>query len=312
MMEFGNISLNRSLIAPGAMSGLAGKLTAGNPALGAMIPQQLKEVMAKYDYVSAASVGLKGDAGVRLGYNIGAMFDVNEKITIGASYRSKVMAKVKEGDIALDYANELEFKGLLQQVNGLLGQLQGLPGVPEKIEVPELDKGTFSAELPLPSVWSVGVTYCPAARWTLSGEVQFIGWGAYNSLIVNFSPAEELGKHDINAPKHYKNSRTYRIGGRFAATSRLDVRLGAYLDETPVEDDYLNPETPSMNKLGITAGLSFRPLTNFSVDVAFSYVTGFGRDGSYTDLDLLGQPRTFGGHYDTVALMPAIGVSYAF
>ena len=116
MMEFGNISLNRSLIAPGAMSGLAGKLTAGNPALGAMIPQQLKEVMAKYDYVSAASVGLKGDAGVRLGYNIGAMFDVNEKITIGASYRSKVMAKVKEGDIALDYANELEFKGLLQQV----------------------------------------------------------------------------------------------------------------------------------------------------------------------------------------------------
>lgn len=312
MMEFGNISLNRSLIAPGAMSGLTGKLTAGNPALGAMIPQQLKEVMAKYDYVSAASVGLKGDAGVRLGYNIGAMFDVNEKITIGASYRSKVMAKVKEGDIALDYANELEFKGLLQQVNGLLGQLQGLPGVPEKIEVPELDKGTFSAELPLPSVWSVGVTYCPAARWTLSGEVQFIGWGAYNSLIVNFSPAEELGKHDINAPKHYKNSRTYRIGGQFAATSRLDVRLGAYLDETPVEDDYLNPETPSMNKLGITAGLSFRPLTNFSVDVAFSYVTGFGRDGSYTDLDLLGQPRTFGGHYDTVALMPAIGVSYAF
>ena len=312
MMEFGNISLNRSLIAPGAMSGLAGKLTAGNPALEAMIPQQLKEVMAKYDNVSAASVGLKGDAGVRLGYNIGAMFDVNEKVTIAASYRSKVTAKVKEGDIALDYANELEFKGLLQQVNGLLGQLQGLPGVPEKIEIPELDKGTFSAELPLPSVWSVGVTYCPTTRWTLSGEVQFVGWGAYKSLIVNFSPAEELGKHDINAPKSYKNSRIYRIGGQFAATNRLDVRLGAYLDESPVKDDYLNPETPSMNKLGITAGLSFRPLTNFSVDVAFSYVTGFGRDGSYTDLDLVGQPRTFGGHYDTVALMPAIGVSYAF
>lgn len=312
MMEFGNISLNRSLIAPGAMSGLAGKLTAGNPALEAMIPQQLKEVMAKYDNVSAASVGLKEDAGVRLGYNIGAMFDVNEKVTIAASYRSKVTAKVKEGDIELDYANELEFKGLLQQVNGLLGQLQGLPGVPEKIEIPELDKGTFSAELPLPSVWSVGVTYCPTTRWTLSGEVQFVGWGAYKSLIVNFSPAEELGKHDINAPKSYKNSRIYRIGGQFAATNRLDVRLGAYLDESPVKDDYLNPETPSMNKLGITAGLSFRPLTNFSVDVAFSYVTGFGRDGSYTDLDLVGQPRTFGGHYDTVALMPAIGVSYAF
>ena len=68
-----------------------------------------------------------------------------------------------------------------------------------------------------------------------------------------------------------------------------------------------------MNKLGITAGLSFRPIEAMSVDVAFSYVTGFGRDGSYTDTDLiLGQPRVFGGHYEATALMPAIGVSYAF
>ena len=313
MMEFGNISLNRSLIAPGAMSDLANKLTAGNPALGAMIPQELKQIMAKYDNISAVSVGLKGDAGVRLGYNVGAMFDINEKITIGASYRSKVMARVKEGDVALDYANELELKGLLQKVNGLLGMLPpGTPGVPEKIEVPELDKGTFSAELPLPSVWSVGITYCPTNRWTLSGEVQVIGWGAYDALTVNFNPTEELGEYDINAPKKYKNSCIYRIGGQFAATNRLDVRLGVYLDESPVEKDYLNPETPSMNKLGLTAGLSFRPLTNLSVDVAFSYVSGFDRDGSYTDLDLLKQPRTFGGNYDTVALMPAIGLSYAF
>ena len=78
------------------MSDLANKLTAGNPALGAMIPQELKQIMAKYDNISAVSVGLKGDAGVRLGYNVGAMFDINEKITIGASYRSKVMARVKE------------------------------------------------------------------------------------------------------------------------------------------------------------------------------------------------------------------------
>lgn len=67
-----------------------------------------------------------------------------------------------------------------------------------------------------------------------------------------------------------------------------------------------------MNKLGITAGLSFRPLESLSVDFAFSYVTGFGRDGSYTDLDLLKKPRIFGGHYNVYALMPSIGLSYAF
>ena len=67
-----------------------------------------------------------------------------------------------------------------------------------------------------------------------------------------------------------------------------------------------------MNKLGLTAGFSFRPLQRLSVDFSFSYVQGFARDGSYTDADLLGNPRTFGGHYQAYALMPAIGLSYGF
>lgn len=307
MMEFGNISLNRALVGPGEMSKMAGQIIASNPALGALIPEEMKAVIAKYDDASAASVQLKGDAGIRFGFNVGAMYDINEKFTVGVSYRSKVTAKVKEGDIALDYANETELKGLLEKVNGLMQAMGKDP-----LGIPPLDKGTFSAELPLPSNLNVGITYRPTDRWTVSGEVNFVGWGAYEALNVHFSPSS-LSKYDLNADKKYKNSRIYRIGGQFAATNRLDVRLGAYLDESPVKDDYLNPETPSMNKLGLTAGLSFRPLESLSVDFAFSYVTGFGRDGSYTDADLFTQqPRVFGGHYDTVALMPAIGISYAF
>lgn len=307
MMEFGNISLNRALVGPGEMGKMAGQIVAANPALGALIPEEMKAIIAKYDDASAASVQLKGDAGIRFGFNVGAMYDINEKFTVGVSYRSKVTAKVKEGDIALDYANETELKGLLEQVNYLMDKMGKTP-----LGIPPLDKGTFSAELPLPSNLNVGITYRPTDRWTVSGEVNFVGWGAYEALNVHFSPSS-LSQYDLNADKMYKNSRIYRIGGQFAATNRLDVRLGAYLDESPVKDDYLNPETPSMNKLGITAGLSFRPLESLSVDFAFSYVTGFGRDGSYTDADLFtGQPRTFGGHYDTIALMPAIGVSYAF
>ncbi|TWV63475.1 OmpP1/FadL family transporter [Parabacteroides distasonis] len=307
MMEFGNISLNRALVGPGEMSKMAGQIVAANPALGALIPEEMKAIIAKYDDASAASVQLKGDAGIRFGFNVGAMYDINEKFTVGVSYRSKVTAKVKEGNIALDYTNETELKGLLEKVNGLM-QAMGKEG----LEIPPLDKGTFSAELPLPSNLNVGVTYRPTDRWTVSGEVNFVGWGAYEALNVHFSPST-LSKYDLNADKKYKNSRIYRIGGQFAATNRLDVRLGAYFDESPVKDDYLNPETPSMNKLGLTAGLSFRPLESLSVDFSFSYVTGFGRDGSYTDTDLFTQqPRTFGGHYDTTALMPAIGISYAF
>lgn len=323
MMEFGSIKLDRALIAPRAMTNLAeGMLGPLGPVLEAKpeykpIVEALVQEMGKYDEVSAVSASLKGNAGVRMGFNVGAMFDINDKFTVGVSYRSKVTARVKEGDVSLSYANELGFKKLLGNVNSLLGELKqqgvSVPGIPANgIQIPPLDKATFSAELPLPDNWNVGLTFKPNDRWLVSGEVQFVGWGAYNSLIVNFYPASELQEYDIDAPKKYKNTRIYRVGTQFAATDRLNLRLGAYFDESPVKDDYLNPETPSMNKLGLTAGLSFCPIKSLSVDFAFSYTTGFGRDGSYTDLDLLKKPRTFGGHYNVYAITPSIGLSYAF
>lgn len=329
MMEFGNIQLNRALIGPGELSYMADFMLASvsqqlPPALvGALLPalEPIQEEMAVYDDASAASVALQGDAGVRLGFNVGAMYDVNEHFTVGVSYRSKVTAHVKEGEISLKYANEEHFAALVQQINGLLGQLPEGLGLPAGIGIPPLNEGTFAAELPLPSNWNVGIAYRPNRDWTVSGEVQFVGWGAYEALDVHFSPSS-LSQYDIHADKRYKNSRIYRLGAEYAATPRLDVRLGAYWDESPVEEDYLNPETPSMNKLGITAGCSFRPIDRLSVDFSFSYVTGFGRDGSYTDEYMLMKTipnlapeyktRVFGGHYDAYALMPAIGISYGF
>lgn len=324
MMEFGNIELSRALIGPGEMGKLAtgmmgqfGPLLQQHPELGAIAKPMIDKLMAdmaKYDDASAASVNLKGDAGVRLGFNVGAMFDINDKVTVGVSYRSKVKARVKEGDISLSYANETDLKeNIFKQVETLIqvAQSQGID-IPVNLQIPALDQGTFSAELPLPSNWNVGVTYKPTNRWILSGEVQFVGWGAYKTLEINFFPSS-LSQYDMVAKKEYKNSRIYRVGAQFAATRRFDVRLGAYFDESPVKDNFLNPETPSMNKFGITTGLSFRPIDPLSVDFAFSYVTGFGRDGSYSDKSLItGNDRTFGGHYNIYALMPSIGVSYAF
>ena len=318
MMEFGNISLNRALIGPSAMTDMAnemlGPVLDKYPMFKPMVEPLITE-MSRYNDTSAASVSLKGKAGLRLGFNIGAMFDINDKFTVGVSYRSKVTAKVKEGDIALKYANEEHFTQLINQINTLLQTAgQFLPegsGMPTAIGIPPLNTGTFSAELPLPSNLNVGITYMPTDWWTVSGEVQFVGWGAYDALDVHFSPSS-LSAYDIHAEKKYKNSRIYRLGAQFAATDRFDIRLGTYFDESPVEDNYLNPETPSMDKLGITAGCSFRPTKNLSVDFSFSYVTGFGRDGSYTDTNLLGQTRTFSGHYNAYAFMPAIGISYGF
>jgi long-chain fatty acid transport protein len=231
------------------------------------------------------------------------MFDVTDKVTVGVSYRSKVSMKVNEGHATLNYANENELKQMIGLVNPILTNI-GQPA----IGIPPLDAGTFEAALPLPSNLNVGVSFKPSDRLLLSGEVQFVGWSAYKELDVQFSQ-EVLNGYSIKAEKNYQNTRIYRIGSQFAATGRLDLRLGFYLDESPVKKDFLNPETPSMTKLGSTIGLSFRPVDKFSVDLSCQYITGFGRDGSYP---LNASGDTFGGHYEVHALTPSIGVSYAF
>ncbi|MDH6343235.1 long-chain fatty acid transport protein [Parabacteroides sp. PFB2-12] len=281
MIMFGDFELSRALVTSGDL----GLLAMQNPAL-----QPLAD---KYKDITPVAVTLGGNAGVKVGYNLGAMFDITDQWTVGVSYRSKVDMAVGEGTAQVQYANETELKPILGA------------------GIPALDQGTFEAALPLPSNLNVGVTYKPNARLLLSGEVQFVGWEAYDELNVEFTQGAIKG-YNINAKKDYQNTRIYRLGGQYAATDRFDLRLGAYYDESPVKDDYLNPETPSMDKLGVTAGMSFRPLQSLSIDLGLAYVTGFGRDGSYPMPNKLDPNNTFSGHYEVSAFTLSLGVGYSF
>lgn len=282
MIMFGDFSLSRAVISSGDMANMA------------IAMPQLAPIAEKYKNITPVYAELSGNADTKLGFNVGAMFDVTDQLTVGASYRSKVMMRVGEGTAKMVYANETELKPILGG------------------RIPNMDEGYLEAELPLPSNFNIGATYKPNERWIFSGELQFVGWGAYKSLNVEFNPAE-LGIPPIVAEKNYKNTVIYRAGTQYALTNRFDLRLGAYFDESPVKGDFLNPETPSMDKLGLTTGFSFRPTESFSVDFAFNYVTGFGRTGSYTDKDpLTQQPRKFEGDYDVHALIATLGLSYTF
>lgn len=270
MIMTGDVAISRALLPKGALGPL-------NPDLKDVVP---------------VSASLSGKAKIGVGFNVGVMYDINEKFTVGASYRSKVKMKVNEGTAELSYASEAIKK--LLEASG---------------KVPPLDQGTFAAQMPMPSNFNIGVTYRPTDRLTVSGEVQFVGWAAYDSLNIKFSE-NVLGGYDIKAEKNYKNTRIYRIGTEYKTTERLDLRLGAYFDESPVRSNLYNPETPGMNKLGLTCGFSFRPIPRLSIDGAFTYTHGFKRHGSYPDPASSG--KVFEGDYKVSAYTPTLGLSYTF
>ena len=94
------------------------------------------------------------------------------------------------------------------------------------------------------------------------------------------------------------------------------------IDQTPVNDNHYNPETPGMTKIEPTVGLSFRPIRQLSVDFSFMYVAGLGKNnvqGSYENFIAkafpalgLEQNPVVKVDYRVHAFAPSIGLRYCF
>ncbi|MBQ9076586.1 MAG: outer membrane protein transport protein [Muribaculaceae bacterium] len=303
MIAWGNIDLNKGLINASAINavipGAVRQQLAQQSGLPAeAIPADMVEQYAAGMYldeeITPASVNLNGTAEIAVGFNVGAMWDINEKITVGVSYRSKMDMKVKAGDAALTYNIPNE------TVRNMV-----------KAKLNVLDNTNFSAQLPAVSVLSFGISYRPIDKLTLAFDAQMSGWSDYEELNIDFVGLE--APFDQHLTKNYSDSWAFRLGAQYALTDRFDVRTGFIVDTTPVDENYFNPETPGMTRLEPCAGFSFRPTPRVSIDLAFTYVAGVAREGSNSYRNFLsGQTETFKAKYDVNAFIPAIGLSYSF
>ncbi len=279
MISWGSVDLNKGLVTAQSMDALlnlqyeasrlqyrAAQLQSMLPGSGVVPGAEPTPVGYSYGHMPPASVTLKGNSELALGVNVGAMFDITDQWTVGASFRSKMNMKVKAGDASVTYADKV--------AENVLGAT-----------LDNLNYANFSAEMPCPYVLTFGVAYKPIKRLTLAFDAQLNGWGTYKNLDIEFADLEAYNQH---LPKNYKNAMTYHIGAQFAMTERLDLRAGMMIDCSPCNDVHYNPETPGTTKLEPSVGLSFRPIKGLSIDFAFMYVHGMKvKDASCTYDNLL-------------------------
>ncbi len=277
MVTFGTVDLNKGLIPAESM----------NVVLAGMgIPYTFTD--------TPASINLNGKASATVGINVGAMWDINSKWTVGASFRSKMNLKVKCGNASVSYANEMA-----QQV------------LQSRLDI--LNQSNFTAAMPAVAVTNIGVAYKPTDRWVVAFDAQISGWKSYKTLDIEFL-SDQLAGYNQHLTKDYRNSWTFKLGAQFDATQRLQVRAGMMVDTTPVNSNHYNPETPGMTKISPSVGLSFSPVKNFAIDFSLLYVAGLGKDNAtctYADL-LLQTQQTFTADYKVHAWNPSLGVRFAF
>ncbi len=213
------------------------------------------------------------------GGNIGLYYDLNDNIHLGLTYKTQIAMEAKDGEVKME-------------------------NVPASLasDFPATNK--FSTTLNLPGSVNFGIGYDVSEKLTLALEFNYVMWKAYDSLIIDFETNTDK-LTDSHSPRLYENTLAFRIGAQYKLNDKLTPRVGFYYDPSPVQDDYFAPETPNMNNLGFTAGLSYLPTENLSIDLSFLYIYGMKRTSTYS-------PSNFGGDYKTNAIIPGIGLSYQF
>ena len=211
------------------------------------------------------------------GFNAGLYFTPSDKLSIGATYRSKITMEMNEGNASFD--------------------------VPEALAASFPDT-KFKTELPLPASVNIGISYHMNEKLSLGADFNYVFWEEYESLDFDFETNTDA-LQDIVQPKNYSNGAIYRIGLQYKVSEKLNARTGFYYDSPVVGDDYYAPETPDAVKLGFTGGISYSPSSKLSIDLSYLQIIGLERTASY-------MPENFGGTYKYNAFIPGVGVNYKF
>ena len=316
MIDFGSFEQRKGLVAANSFNGL-GTLAGG---LSAMMPSlaPLPGMIQSFNNQIPVGIELEGSSKVAYGFNIGALVNITPKLTLGVTYRSKVKLSVEGGEAELEYANDNAEKVInaiksfdTTPLQGLeaagaipAGTVATLKGTQTQLAtMGVLDDSKFNASMPIPSIFSAGLAYQPNAAWTLTGEVQVTGWSAYNKLDITFKTA--AGEILQSSEKNYDNTVCVRLGAEYVANDFVTYRAGIYMDTPPVQMDNYNPETPSANCYGITAGATLNPTKFMAIDLSVGYLQGEKTTGSCNN-------GAFKANYTKSAFMPGLGVRFNF
>jgi len=212
------------------------------------------------------------------GYTVGILVNPTQKLSIGAMYRSKIDMEMKNGKVEFNVPNSLS---------------NNFPA-----------NAKFDSKLPLPANLNIGISYKVNEKFLIGFDINYVFWSTYDSLIFDFNP-NTTTVEDSRNPRLYEDAPVIRFGVQYNYSEKLILRGGFYYDKSPVKDNYLNPETPSTNQVGITFGTSLKLNYKLSLDASCIYLIGLEREATYS-------PTNFGGKYKSITVLPGIGLSYNF
>ena len=153
------------------------------------------------------------------GFTLGALYDINDQVTVGASYKSKQ-----------------QFSDMKYQLsNGdIMGATTMIPinGCPVATGIATCPAGTYSLELDFPELISLGIAYKPIKQLTLSLDIKMIKW----SDTLNVMKISGPNGMTLNMPAGWDDQTIVAVGVNYAVTEKFNLRAGFNQSDAPIKN----------------------------------------------------------------------------
>lgn len=200
-----------------------------------------------------------------IGWNVGALFDVNPSMRVGIAYRSSIKHDIK---------GSASFRN------------PALPAPFSALTATATDTGAQST-IKTPDSLSVGASLQLDKNLSILGDATWTGWQRFSELRVRF----DNGAPDAVTPANWRNSVRLSIGAGYKVNDRLKLRSGVAYETSAIPDALRTARIPDNDHIIIAFGANYKVSRAGSVDVAYHH--GFIKKASVNTF-VPGAGRLFG------------------
>lgn len=198
-----------------------------------------------------SSQSLTGDDW-NIGWNIGLLYDIDDKSRVGAAYRSSMDSNLS-GDVKFTVNSDFQ---TIIDANPAAPLFLSNTGVTAGIELP--------AQLSVSYVRDID------SKLTVMADVTWTEWSSFDALVIKF---DNLQQSTSIQPENWEDSYRYAIGANYQYSDKVKLRFGVALDETPVPSaEDRTARIPGDERTWISLGVGYEIDANTSVDVGFSHL----------------------------------------
>lgn len=242
-----------------------------------------RRALGQYDDPTAQAQFSASGSG--LGWNVGLYGRTGDNLAFGISYRSGVPLKLDNGTATAT-------------------------GVPARDEALAPATAGFRTQINLPSTLTVGIADRITKNLLLTFDFTLSGWSTLDSLKLDVAASGPAPARRVSTARRYEDALAFRVGAEYHAGPKLTVLGGLRYDETPIRDEYINPEFVDANRLGASAGLSYQLTSYLALEAAYGF--DYGQLRTARASATMDQVANVSGTYRPVTHTAALGVAVAF